>query len=43
MSYIGRSAAKKTTKKIPKVKTYKDTKAHKETLKIRKRLGMKKP
>ena len=36
MSYTGRSAAKKT----PKVKTYKDTKAHKETLKIRKRLGL---
>tara|TARA_R100001530_G_scaffold24158_3_gene19649 strand:- start:305 stop:799 length:495 start_codon:yes stop_codon:yes gene_type:complete len=45
MSYTGKSAAEKTAKKIfakkiPKVKTYRDTKAHKETLKIRKRLGM---
>jgi len=41
MSYVGRNIAKKT--KIPKVKTYKDTKVHKATLKIRKRMGMKKP
>ena len=35
MSYVGKKVAKKT-----KVKTYKDTKAHKATLKIRTRLGM---
>ena len=38
MSYAGRSAAKKV-----KPKTYKDTKIHKQTSRIRKRLGMKKP
>ena len=38
MSFVGKEAAKKT-----KVKTYKDTKVHKATLQIRKRMGMKKP
>ena len=36
MTYVGKKVAKKT-----KVKTYKDTKAHKATLKIRKKLGIK--
>ena len=36
MSFVGKNIAKKT-----KPKTYKDTKVHKATLKIRKKLGIK--
>ena len=38
VSYTGRNIAKKV-----KPKTYKDTKIHKQTSRIRTRLGMKKP
>jgi hypothetical protein len=51
MSFTGKNVARDLlSKKVlkgkkfkPTIKTYKDTKAHKETLKIRKKLGIKKP